>query len=188
VPKLSSILNSGVFFLSFANDNNMLASILSIVNAATNDSKSSLMQQQYNKAVVKTKLSGDILKQKKRSFKKDKKTSARELEVQMFLNCLFYPHTFKKVKMPEFKNPKTGRSLELDLYCPELKLAVEISGSFHIEYNSYFHRSYQDFLDMKERDMIKSLYCQKAGIKLIIVPEKVPNHELFKFIMDKIIL
>jgi hypothetical protein len=67
-------------------------------------------------------------------------------------------------------NPKTNKQLELDGVSHEHKLAVEIQGRQHFEYDEYFHNSEQDFLDQKERDLYKKEKCKSLGYILIVVP------------------
>lgn len=55
------------------------------------------------------------------------------------------------------KNPKTGRNLELDIFYPDLKLAIEFNGSQH------------NFLLQRRKDYIKKFQCKKIGILLLSV-------------------
>ena len=74
---------------------------------------------------------------------------------------------------PDFlRNPVTGGhfNLELDCYNAELKLAVEYNGEQHYYPNHVFHRTPQDFQKLRERDLLKSIKCDEAGVRLIIVP------------------
>lgn len=84
---------------------------------------------------------------------------------------------FPSVRPNFLKNPKTGRNLELDMYNSEYKIAIEYQGGQHIKYTPYFHRSYQDFLDLQERDRIKKILCEKNGIKLIYVDDSIKDIE-----------
>ena len=55
------------------------------------------------------------------------------------------------------KNPETGRNLELDIYYPELKLAVEFNGSQH------------KFLLQRRKDWFKNKQCSERGILMLSV-------------------
>lgn len=77
---------------------------------------------------------------------------------------------------PNFlKNIKTGRNLELDVYDPITKVAVEYDGPTH------FKNTVQPFLNENEvdkqieRDISKDDLCMKIGIKLIRVPYMVDS-------------
>ena len=69
---------------------------------------------------------------------------------------------------PNFlKNPNTGKNLELDIYYPLLRLAIEADGFTHKVLPS-----------QKKRDRIKTSLCRKKGITLIRVTH--PCHLLRK--------
>lgn len=88
---------------------------------------------------------------------------------------------------PDFlKNPKTKRNLELDVYDPILKIAIEYNGQQHgnddetIDENvkdslNHFGMSEKDYNDQKYRDKLKIELCKKEGIKLFIVPYTVDS-------------
>jgi len=72
---------------------------------------------------------------------------------------------------PNFmKNPITRRNLELDIYDPVEKIAIEYNGIQHYFYVEKFHKSYNDFVDQQERDVIKKRLCMNNNIHLIVVP------------------
>ncbi len=58
-------------------------------------------------------------------------------------------------------NPKTGNYLELDIWIPELRKAIEFNGT-------YWHSS--DY--SKYKDSIKREYCNKNGIELMVIEEE----------------
>jgi len=66
-------------------------------------------------------------------------------------------------------SPK-GMPMQLDWYCPELKLAVEFNGTQHYTYTKYFHRTKKEFAYQQECDSIKAKTCKEKGITLISVP------------------
>jgi hypothetical protein len=55
------------------------------------------------------------------------------------------------------QNPKTGKNLELDIYYPDLKLAIEFNGIQH------------NLLLQKEKDYFKKQQCIKVGIVLLSI-------------------
>jgi len=72
---------------------------------------------------------------------------------------------------PNFlKNPKTGRNLELDMYDPITKIAIEYNGEGHYNFVSKFHSDESKVFDQKERDILKRHLCEENGIILLTVP------------------
>jgi len=83
---------------------------------------------------------------------------------------------FLSVRPDCLKNPDTGRNLELDGYCEELKLAFEYDGRLHYE-----DRSTQDLTEeqirrhgsletIRRNDQLKDQLCKSAGITLVRIP------------------
>lgn len=73
------------------------------------------------------------------------------------------------------KNEKTGKNLELDIFYPELKLAIEANGIFHKLYSQ------------KLRDSLKKSLCVKNGIKLISAKDPIElMHKLKKLTGKKV--
>jgi len=88
---------------------------------------------------------------------------------------------------PALKNPKTGRTLELDFYIPSHKLAVEYHGRQHYEYVKTFHRKgVSDLHYQKWKDNFKVDACDKDGIYLITVPYYIHTDNIEQFIMEYI--
>jgi hypothetical protein len=78
-------------------------------------------------------------------------------------------------------NPITGRSLQLDFYNKELKLAIEVQGKQHYVVSLY--NNTQEKLEyQKYRDEIKRIKCSELNIKLI----KIPPYSLFKYSKEKL--
>jgi hypothetical protein len=111
-----------------------------------------------------------------------KKKSTREQRCRNILEAVFkMPFNSKK---PEWLiNPKTGRRLELDCYNRQLRLAIEVDGAQHHHYIPHFHKCYQKFEDMKERDLTKSMICKKRGVRLIRIPYHIEENSLEEFIL-----
>ncbi len=104
--------------------------------------------------------------------------SKGELECRKVLQQIFN-RSFSKARPDFLNNPVTGGShnLELDCYCPELRLAIEYNGSQHYKYIPYFHKTRDAFTNQKYRDELKRRMCRDNGITLIEVPYtvKVPD-------------
>lgn len=85
--------------------------------------------------------------------------------------------------MPELRNPKTGRILELDIYFPEHKVACEYHGKQHYMYVPFFHKNGpQDLEYQRWKDTFKVNQCDKMGIFLITVPYNTPDDKIEHFI------
>lgn len=99
----------------------------------------------------------------------------------------YFQKPFHKIR-PEFlRNPVTGENLELDLYNPELRLAIEYNGSQHYHYNSFMHKNSRDkFQNQQYRDLIKKDLCSKASITLIIVPYTIPHDKIGSFLFEEL--
>jgi DNA-binding transcriptional MerR regulator len=111
-----------------------------------------------------------------------KKYNRPELECKRVLEKMFHPSKFEKVRLSTFKNPETGRSLELDLYNADLRLALEYNGAQHYVADHYFNRQARGGFDAQQvRDIFKTEYCRINRITLIEVPN-MPLGEIEEFI------
>lgn len=68
------------------------------------------------------------------------------------------------------RNPRTGRSLELDGYSHALHMAFEFDGAQHFHYTPGFHKTRENFKRMQERDQTKDRLCKENGILLVRIP------------------
>lgn len=62
------------------------------------------------------------------------------------------------------KNPKTNYPLELDIWCPDKKVAIEYDGEHHVSPKQY---GINNFFYVQELDSIKNKECKKNNIKLL---------------------
>lgn len=98
----------------------------------------------------------------------------------------YFQKPFDKTRPDFLKNPVTGENLELDLYNPDLKLAIEYNGSQHYHFNSFMHKNSRDkFQNQQYRDLIKKDLCGKAEITLVIVPYTVPHEQIGTFLLEE---
>lgn len=112
-------------------------------------------------------------------------SSKGEMGCKEFIE-FYFQKPFVKIRPDFLKNPITQENLELDLYNDELKLAIEYNGSQHYHYNSFMHKNSRDkFQNQQYRDLIKKDLCQKAGIRLIIVPYTIPQDQIAAFLFDE---
>lgn len=80
------------------------------------------------------------------------------------------------------KNPETGRKLELDGFCADLRSAFEYNGKQHYEYPNAFHKTKEDFEKLVKRDEIKLQTCSSHGINLLVIPYYLEEFQLEPFI------
>ena len=98
----------------------------------------------------------------------------------------YFGKSFTRCRPDFMQNPVTKENLELDLYNEELKLAIEYNGRQHYEYVPFMHTTKESFYSQQYRDLIKQDLCKKNGIELIIVPYKIPDSEIPRFMENEI--
>lgn len=113
------------------------------------------------------------------------KDSRLELKAKFILEHVF-KKPFVKVRPDFLYNDVTGYNLELDLYNPDLQLAVEINGDQHYKFIPFFHRNKDAFTKQRYRDEMKKWKCKEAGITLISVPYKVGDKGLKPFLFNQL--
>ncbi len=67
------------------------------------------------------------------------------------------------------RNPKTGRRLELDIWFPQISVAVEAQGAQHGRPILGLQKDHADFMAQQARDAVKAAVCASRGIELIAV-------------------
>lgn len=98
-------------------------------------------------------------------------------------------HPFKKSR-PQWLRTPNGHQMELDGYCPELKLAFEHQGLQHYQQIKHFDPSGTKLLKVQARDQHKRDLCQANGVILIEVPsilDVLSIVEVKSFILDKLL-
>ncbi|MDN5215503.1 hypothetical protein QQ020_25725 [Fulvivirgaceae bacterium BMA12] len=102
--------------------------------------------------------------------------------------CRFIIEILLGIKVPQKSNflevqLSTNKicRLELDGYSKSLNFAFEYNGIQHYEYVSYFHKNYENFKLLKEKDYLKQKTCGEKGIKLLVIPYT-ENNNLIAFI------
>lgn len=119
--------------------------------------------------------------------KKIPKESKGEVECRRVLNKIFN-RPFNKDRPSFLNNPVTGGNynLELDCYDPQLKLAVEYNGIQHYQYNKFFHRNKEHFLNQKYRDDMKRRICKDYNITLIEVPYTIKVENIESYLINEL--
>lgn len=90
-----------------------------------------------------------------------------------------YQFRFKKFLEPFVKNhivfeefPVVGTRLSIDIFDLSKKIAYEVQGEFHYQFNAFFHGSRIKYRDQMKRDVLKEKWCKLNNILLIeIFPE-----------------
>jgi len=90
---------------------------------------------------------------------------------------------FPKTRPKWLKN-KTGKLLELDGYCPELRIAFEYQGQQHYLPTTFFTKG-RGFENQQEADKLKKDLCNKNNVILIEVPYTVEFEDMGEFIIKK---
>lgn len=90
---------------------------------------------------------------------------------------------FIKIR-PDWLKNKEGNNLELDMYCEELKLAIEYNGIQHYKFSSYFYKDEASFQKRLDDDKLKAQLCTNNKIDLIVVPYTVKDVK--KYIIDEL--
>lgn len=93
---------------------------------------------------------------------------------------------FRRVRPPFLRSPITQRCLELDGYNKELKLAFEYDGQQHYCWPNAFHKTRQQFDAQQQRDRLKRVLCDMAGVTLITVPYTVKHKEIEPFLRARL--
>lgn len=68
-----------------------------------------------------------------------------------------------------------AKNRELDIYLPELKLAIEFNGTFWHGYTKYNYQDEIDLDEFKANFLSKKDECETLGIRLITIPESLYN-------------
>lgn len=104
-------------------------------------------------------------KDKGRSLRSQYHVRARTLLALMFNSYII----LEEVALPGSVSAHKKSVLYFDFYLPNLKLAVEVHGQQHYEYNAFFHKNKLDFIRAKNRDDDKAEWCDLNNIELVVL-------------------
>lgn len=68
-----------------------------------------------------------------------------------------------------FFDCKFKNTLPFDFYLPTLNKVIEFQGAQHYDFNTFFHKSLDDFKEQQQRDLIKENYCKKNNIDYLAI-------------------
>lgn len=94
---------------------------------------------------------------------------------------------FRELVKPYWKNKYIvlfqmtipGSLLKIDFFNVNKKIAVEIQGEQHDEWNPFFFKNRMEYASSIQRDMSKYDWCQQNGIKLLELKEEDLNDYVF---------
>lgn len=173
----------------------LFGSVLNYINT-DQESQNTILQSKLNKQLEK-----DIYEPiEKKLYINDKNGQKRKVKINQksYENRIrkiltnYFQKEFKSVRPNWLKNPLSGRNLEIDMFCEDLKLGLEFHGIQHIKFLPHFHKTEQKFKDQLLRDQMKARLCKEHGIKLIIIyhyeienGDDILDSEILKLILEK---
>ena len=96
-------------------------------------------------------------------------SSKYEYRARRFTICLYGLKNVLWNTNPKFLRTNKNKGLELDVFVPSRKLAIEYNGSQHYFFNKHYHRSKKGFIKSKLNDAKKIDLCKKNKINLIVI-------------------
>lgn len=78
------------------------------------------------------------------------------------------------------------KHLFVDFYIPKINLAIEYDGEQHVRYSKFIHKTYDNFIELKERDILKNKLLEEHNIKLIRIDYKT-SYDNIESILSEII-
>lgn len=88
---------------------------------------------------------------------------------RLFLEIIFPDYAFVKTRQLAWLRGLKGWPLELDMYCPELGLALEYNGQQHYRFTPHFHSNVDAFDALCLRDQTKADLCDENDVTLVAI-------------------
>lgn len=96
-----------------------------------------------------------------------------------------YPHA--KIKFnhkPYWLLSSDLSRLEIDIYMPDFKVAIEVQGEQHFKYIAHFHKNYDGFRKRLRLDKEKRDLCYGRGIRLFEICQEIDLIRVVDYIND----
>lgn len=110
---------------------------------------------------------------------KGKSRSKVQRQVKKFLKDYWHKH----IVYEEF--PVYGTKMSVDILNATKKIAIEVQGRQHDEYNKFFHKNKMNFLYSMERDFNKRKWLEENDFKLVEILESEATMLNEEFFMEK---
>lgn len=94
----------------------------------------------------------------------------RKVKNELFKHFYYY-HIYENYR-PEWMLSQDNKRLELDFFIEELRVAIEVQGEQHYVFCPFFHKSYDNFLEQKQRDKEKQPLCTENNVRFFIVSSR----------------
>lgn len=120
--------------------------------------------------VLKPKLKEDERKDGKRFLSKGERLCKEILEEKFGMKILPFNPESESFRPDWLKNPKTKKNLELDMYNPYMRVALEYQGKQHYVVDGNMTKNSKELEYTKYKDQLKVDKCKEMGINLIVVP------------------
>ena len=102
-------------------------------------------------------------------------SSAQEREMVDLLATILNEKPFRQHTFDWLRNDRTGRLLYIDAYFPITNLAVEYDGKQHRHFMPLYHKTKQQFADLKRRDRLKERLLAEHGVPLLRIQSTEPK-------------
>jgi len=109
--------------------------------------------------------------------------SRSERFVRLNFEQLF--HENFPARKPKWLVNSRGNRMELDGYCPRLRLAFEYHGMQHFKPKAYYHRHAGALAQRKADDREKRNLCKTNGVKLIEISYLIPAEQIKESIVSE---
>lgn len=111
--------------------------------------------------------------------------SSLHLRARILLKKLFpYDLIFEEVVLVGTQTEINYKPLMLDFYINSQKLAIEVQGSQHYKFNSFFHTNKLEFFRSRKLDKLKKQWCKLNNIRLIELPYNNTDEEWVQIIKE----
>lgn len=93
-------------------------------------------------------------------------TSLLQKQTVKQLDRIYGCHAVQENVRPEWLIGPNGHRLELDVFVPTAKIAIEVQGPQHYRFSEHHHRDAAGFEAQQKRDSQKRVFCTRKGITL----------------------